>query len=220
MIGTENYSDHDITTLELARAQRCLEILKTKLGHEKLKELFQNEMNEVTALSEKWADDSNGEWKSDFVIMYMPKISTNEFLTYFEGMVATGQEELLRFAHPDHIINVISDSGEAEVIENVGEFEYPWHAYLKLGAFDYTMPLSADKNYPHALAAPVKSVNGKTILYVAHEFRDFENGMEVKLSIAIPKTAPDHLLVGHLRHFSVEWRNWYYAAMKSLESNQ
>ena len=220
IINGNTLNDLDIQNLELARAKRVLEILKTKLGHEKLKDLFKNEMDEVTTLAEKWATESNGEWKSDFVIMYMPKISTNEFLTYFEGMVATGQEELLRFAHPDHIINVISDSGEAEVIENVGEFEYPWHAYLKLGAFDDNMPLKADKSYPYAIAAPVKSVNGLTILYAGHEFRDISDGMQVKLSVAIPKSAPDHILSGHLRHFSVEWRNWYYAAMKSLESNQ
>ena len=220
IINGNTLNDLNIQNLELARAKRVLEILKTKLGHEKLKDLFKNEMHEVTALSEKWADDSNGEWKSDFVIMNMANISSKDFLTYFENMVTLGKEELLRFAHPDHIINAISPSGSVEVIENVGEYEKPWHVFLKLGAFEDNMPLKADKSYPYAIAAPVKSVNGLTILYAGHEFRDISDGMQVKLSVAIPKSAPDHILSGHLRHFSVEWRNWYYAAMKSIESNQ
>ena len=216
VIGNDNLSDQDIKNLELARAQRCLEILKTKLGHDKLKELFQDEMNEVTTLSEKWVEESNGEWKSDFVIMHMPKISAKEFLTYFEAMASSGKEELLRFAHPDHIINTLSASGDIEVIENIGEYEYPWHIFLKLVPFDKSMPLTVDNNYPHGFVAPAKSINGKIIMYAGHEFRDLDNGMGVKLSIAVPKTAPDHLLVGHLRHFSVEFRNWYYAAVSEL----
>ena len=116
----------------------------------------------------------------------------------------------MRSAHPDHYRTQIAFP-KAEIIENIGEDTLPWHLFALVGPWDASFPTQLDKNYPIGFGLTCRSANGKVIVYAWHEFRDYNNGAQVKLTIVLPKAAPDHLLKGHLNHFSVEFRDWYRA---------
>lgn len=209
-IGEECLTDQDIQKMELVRSRRALTFLKNKIGSEKIINLIEEELNEATIQMEKWADESNGEWKSGFVLLEMPKVRAEQFHKWFMCLVKN-ESKLLGTAHPDHYRNRVLPDGRAEVIENLGEFEYPWHIFLNLTEIDSTIPIPADKDYPFGFVAIIKSKNGKLVSYALHELRDYKDGMQAKLTIILPKAAPDTLIHGHLNHFSIEFRNWYIA---------
>ena len=210
-IGNECLSDQDIRNMELVRARRALAFLKNKLGSDGMRSLIEEEINASTTQAEKWADESNGEWKSGVVVIEMPGMKAERFHGWFISMIKNCDVSGLRAAHPDHYLNNILPDGQPEVIENVGEFEYPWHIILNLTKMDSTIPVLADKDYPIGFAGIIKSKNGKLIGYATHELRDQKDGMQAKLTIILPKTSPDALIRGHLNHFSIEFRNWYVA---------
>lgn len=103
-----------------------------------------------------------------------------------------------------------------EVIENVGQDDLPWLIRLDFTAPDVKFPTAWDPAYPaeHRLGAIINDGDGLRIGSAIHEMRDAEEGLHVKLTIHLPEAAPDRLVVGHLHHFSVEFRNWTRAAMK------
>ncbi|BCZ47261.1 hypothetical protein psyc5s11_33280 [Clostridium gelidum] len=210
-IGEECLTDQDIQNIELVRARRSLAFLKNKIGNDAMVTLIEEELNAATIQTEKWANESNGEWKSGFVVMEMPGVSAEQFHSWFIGMMERNEGSALGVAHPDHYLNRMLPDGRGEVIENLGEFEYPWHMFLNFTDIDSTIPVLADKDYPIGFAAIVKSTNGKIIAYALHELRDHKDGMQAKLAIILPKAAPDTLIRGHLNHFSIEFRNWYNA---------
>jgi hypothetical protein len=210
-LGEESLMEQDIRNAELARTRRALAFLKNKIGSDAMITLMKEELDSATIQAEKWADDSNGEWKSGFVVIEMPKVRAEQFHNWFIGLVERGDESTLRAAHPDHYCNRMLPDGRAEVVENFGEFEYPWHFFLNLIPIDSTMPVPADKDYPIGFAAVIKSKNGKLVAYALHELRDYKDGMQAKLTAIIPQAAPDTLIRGHLNHFSIEFRNWYLA---------
>lgn len=209
--GEESLVEQDIQSAELARARRALTFLKSKIGSDAMITLMKEELDSATFQTEKWVDDSNGEWKSGFVLIEMPNVRAERFHDWFTGMAKRGDESALRAAHPDHYCNRTLPDGRVEVVENFGEFEYPWHIFLNLIPIDPTMPVPADKDFPIGFAAIVKSKNGKLIAYALHELRDYKDGMQAKLTAIIPKAAPDTLIRGHLNHFSIEFKNWYIA---------
>lgn len=216
-------ADQDIRALDLGRARRLLEIIKSKLGHDGLRELFREELASSNAMTEEWVNNSHGAWKSTSMVMTFKNISVEEYLKYFMGMVelnlenGSKYETLLRSAHPDHLMNIVETSNETKstsiVVENFGEHEYPWELDLELGGFDDSMPVAPDSDYSVGMVATGRNSNGTVILYATHEFRDVGSDMEIKFLAVLPTAAPDELLEGHMRHFAVEWRNWYLDAM-------
>ena len=209
-IAGEFYSDQTIQTMELVRARRALEYLKTKLGEEAIIRLIQQDLDTVTARAESWAQTSDGAWKSGHVLLHMPSITSKAFMDWFDAVIAQGDGKPLRIAHPDHLLNRILPGG-AEVIENLGEDALPWHFFGQFSPIDAAIPLRADAAYPIGFALTVKSVKGIIIAYALHELRDVDGGMEAKLTIVLPRAAPDALIHGHLNHFAIEFRNWWQA---------
>ena len=45
--------------------------------------------------------------------------------------------------------------------------------------------------------------------------RDADDGLHLKLTIHLPKAAPDTFVTGHFQHFSVEFGNRTRAAIKA-----
>lgn len=96
----------------------------------------------------------------------------------------------------------------AEVIENLGETELPWHIFLDFTDASFVFPTAWDSSYTNAFGAVIKDRDGLHTSSAMHELRDGDAGLDVKLTIHLPNAAPEALVDGHLRHFSIEFRNW------------
>lgn len=202
--------------LELARARHALQYLKSKLEEQTLMSLIHEDLDKTTRKAEQWALQSNGEWKSGSVVIVMSSISAERFHAYFMGMMRRRDEIALRIAHPDHYRNKITDSGP-EIIENIGEDLYPWHVFGEFCDAKLIPATQVDGSYSIGFGLAVKSKNGRTIGYANHEMKDYEDGMKVKLTIVLPRSAEERLIRGHLNHFMVEFRNWYGAALSDAQ---
>jgi hypothetical protein len=208
-IGDDVLNDHDLQSIELDRAHKALAYLKNKIG-DGIVPLLQEELDISTAQMERYAADSNGEWKSGFVVVKFDGVGAQELHDFFMGMVKAKDELALRAAHPEHFLTRIKASGP-EIIENVGADDYPWYINGAFSPIDQTIPGTADSEYPIGFALTIRSVSGMVVGYALHELRDTKDGMQAKLTIVLPKTAPDRLIRGHSEHFAVEFRNWRIA---------
>lgn len=208
-IGDETLSDHDLQAIELARAHKALAYLKNKIGANIIP-LLQDELDISTAQMEKYARESSGEWKSGFVVIAFTGVSAQSLHDFFMTMVKNKDEAGLRAAHPEHFLTRIQPTGP-EIIENVGEDDYPWYITGAFSPIDQSIPGAADPDYPIGFALTIRSSNDMIVGYALHEMRDTKDGMQAKLTIVLPKSAPNRLLRGHSEHFAVEFRNWRIA---------
>lgn len=173
--------------------------------------LLANDLRTATAHVTAWLDASQGRWRSDSLTMTVPGPSAAHFHAWFMGNMKRGNESLFRAGHPDHFMNHPLPDGRAEVIENVGEDNLPWHIFLTFTGSDTPLPTAWDQDYPaqHGFGAFIFDSKGTRIGSAMHELRDTDSGeMQAKLTVSLPEAAPAELVVGHLRHFSIEFRNW------------
>lgn len=209
ILGNDKVKDMD-----LRRSHKALTFIKSKF-HQYVKEFLKDELALTTAKSEGYVAESQGKWKSGYTDVIMPGLTYEEYHSWFMGRLAAHDEIALQMGHPDHYLNAMSktEAKTVEIIENLGEDDLPWYLIGEFVDAD-TVPLERDMEYPEEFCLKIKSSNGIVLGYAAHEFKNDENGdCDIKLTIILPEKAPDSLVVGHLNHFTVEFRNWYSMAL-------
>ena len=166
---------------------------------------------------EEWVAASNNEWKSQSMTIFYPSLTVQQFLKYFLGLRATGNIYELQIAHPEHFyINVDTKTSISEIIECLGEDENPWHIFGGMIPND-KLPCSleaSNNSYDVELSFEFKSPNNIVTVYSNYKYRNVDGGVEIILTIILPIKCPDHLLKGHMNHFSIEYRNWLIASTK------
>lgn len=206
--------DNDIRDMELVRSRRALAYLKDRIGNDGMRQLLANDLNAASEQTEQWLHQSEGRWHSAALIMTAPGPPAAYFHDWFMGNMKQRHEPLFRAGHPDHFLNRPLPSGGAEVIENVGEDDLPWHIFLEFCEAGIELPTTWDPDYPSELsfAALIADRDGRRIGSAMHELRDVDHqlgrALEAKLTIHLPEATPEQLLAGHLRHFAIEFRNW------------
>lgn len=218
-------SDSDVRAMELIRSRRSLAYLKDKIGNDQMLELLAADLDESTRAVAGWLEQSNGEWQSDALVLRTPGPNSDTFHDWFMGNMAKKNEPVFRAGHPDHFMNHPTGAGKAEVIENVGEDDLPWHIFLEFHGSDVEFPTPWDPEFPSekAFGVFIMDREGRQIGSAMHELRDVVDPtegtfLEAKLTIILPKAAPSGLLAGHLRHFTVEFRNWTELARAGVAS--
>lgn len=214
----ERLTGDDILRLELVRSRRALAYLKQKLGRAAILELLREDLDASAAQVAGWARASAGRWATGVVTIELPGLPAGQFERWFMDMIRRDDEPTLRAAHPDHFLNHPRPDAPAEVIENVGEDELPWHILLTFHGTETEFPTPWDHGFTHGFGVRITGRDGTPVGSAMHELRDGANGMIAKLTIHLPAAAPSHLVRGHLRHFSIEFRNWAEMAYtRSLE---
>ncbi len=208
-------SDAAIREIELIRARRALAYLKAKIGNAGMHALLQDDLERTRARNRAWVEASDGRWRSGVVELIVPGPGAAAFHAFFMAMMKEDRQVELRAAHPEHFMNVPLGQ-HAEVIENVGQDDLPWFIRLDFTPPDATFPTAWDPAYPaeQRLGAIINDADGLRVGSAMHEMRDAGDALHLKLTIHLPEAAPDALVVGHLHHFSVEFRNWTRAAME------
>lgn len=211
-------NNDEIKDMDLNRSHKALKFIKSKFHHY-VKDFLKDELAITTEKSENYVAESQGEWKFGYTDVIMPGLSYEEYHDWFMSKLAANDEIALQVAHPDHYLNAMSktESKTVEIIENLGEDDLPWYLIGEFVNADI-VPLERDKEYPADFCLRIKSSNGVIIGYAAHEFKNDINGdCDIKLTIILPKNAPDSLVTGHLNHFTVEFRNWYLMALNEKQ---
>lgn len=209
--GGAHLDEADIRDLELIRSRRSLAYLKDRIGNDAMLELLADDLDAAATKVTGWLDASDGRWRSDSLTMTVPGPAAEAFHAWFMGNMKRGNETLFRAGHPDHFMNHPLPDGRAQVIKNVGEDNLPWHIFLTFTGSDTALPTPWDPDYPLELGfgAKILDVHGTRIGSAMHELRDTDDGhLQAKLTVSLPQAAPAELVVGHLRHFSIEFRNW------------
>ncbi|WP_141214134.1 hypothetical protein [Aeromonas sp. A35_P] len=206
----------DIINMELSRAHHALNFLKSKIDPNMMHSIMARELLETTNKSEKWVSESEGKWQSNSVLLTVDGLSADDFHLYFMGLIKNNNEPEIRAAHPDHYRNRIL-SGGPEIIENIGEDNYPWHVFGRFISVSDIPAFEQEKSFDISFGLEVKSVNDNVIAYAGHELRNFKSGMQAKLTIVLPYLAEKTLVRGHLNHFAVEFRNWCLSAPSSTD---
>lgn len=214
-IGDTVLDNNAIRDLELDRARRALAYLKAKIGNDGMRALLREDLEQTTADTHEWVEASGGAWKSGSVELIVPGPGAQAFHHWFMEMMKFNREPDLRAAHPEHFMNRALGA-HAEVIENVGQDRLPWHIKLDFTPPNQVFPTAWDPAYPTSerLGAIINDAHGRRIGSAIHEMRDGPDGMHIKLTIHLPRATPDALIDGHLRHFTVEFRNWTRMAME------
>ena len=207
LIGGDRLDVGDIARLELARAKGALAFLKAKIGNDGMSKLLAEEVRQTADQTAAWAKASNGQWQVGVLELVVPGPSAKAFHGYFMSMMKEDRQVELRSGHPDHFMNVPLGP-RAEVIENVGEDNLPWFIHLEFTADPAQFPVGWDDTYPERLGALIRNIDGVPIGSAMHEMKDAGDGTHIRLTIILPKAAPEHLVRGHLEHFAVEFGNW------------
>lgn len=204
-------SDADIRDMELIRSRRSLAYLKDRIGNDAMQELLADDLSESTARVQRWLEESAGSWQSDSLTMTVEGPSAKYFHAWFMGNMKRRNEGLFRAGHPDHFMNHPLPDGRAQVIENIGEDNLPWLIFLSFTGTETSFPTEWDGEFPleNSFGAFILDRDGRSIASAMHELRDADSGqLQAKLTVSLPAAAPPGLVAGHLRHFSIEFRNW------------
>ena len=212
MLDGEVLDNHKIRDMELVRARRALAYLKTKIGNAGMRTLLAEEIDIATRQVKSWVEASNGEWQSGAVELIFPGPKAKTFHAWFMNAMMQHREPEFRAGHPDHFLNHATP-GHAEVIENVGADDYPWHIFLDFAGPDARFPTAWDDSFPERLGCFINDRDGLRVGSAIHEMRDASDGLHTKMTIHLPKAAPARLVKGHLEHFSIEFRNWTRLAL-------
>jgi hypothetical protein len=213
IIGMRRLSNRDILEIELARARHALAYLKQKIGNDAMRALLREDLLTMTGRVRGWLQASEGAWQTGSVELIVPGPSATIFRQWYADAMSQGWEVELRAGHPEHFINhPVGDT--AEVIENVGETELPWHIFYRSLPDNASIPFSWDVRFPVHFAAEILDADEIRIGYSMRELRDDEDGLHMKLTSHLPAAIPPGLLERHLYHLSIEYRNWSNFALK------
>ena len=109
--------------------------------------------------------------------------------------------------HPEHYSFEVSN-GEQIIVETFGMYKTPSYLHLIAADDGYTpIPLDEDTNFAMVGYTHLAHNNEDTKIVGMHQFKEREDGLEVKLGVFLPKAAPEEMLEGHKWHLMVEFNN-------------
>ncbi len=208
IVNEAPFTNGDINAWELDWARHALAYLKQKLGNEVLRDLLRDDTARTMAQARAWVQASDGAWQTGSVELIVPGPSAQEFRAWYDGAMANAREPELRSGHPEHFVSNREGAGTIEVVENIGETEWPWRVFYRSLPPDAGYPSAWDPRYPVHFGAELVDAEGLRVGFSMRELRDAADGLHLKLTSHLPAAAPRKLMQRHLRHFSIGYRNW------------
>lgn len=205
--GTE-YTQDDIRRWELNRARNALTLLKNRIGDESMRELLAEDLRAADEIMAPLPDASGGAWRSAVTEMEIDGITAEEFLTWWQGRLASADRTALLAANPEHYL-ANSGDGVVEIIETIGSGPLRFFLTFHDGV---AIEDEGHETYPVRIGGTGRLTDGTEICRVMHEFGDGPRGLRIRLTIQFPASAPEHVFTGHKWHFACEFLNWLEAA--------
>lgn len=210
---------------ELMSARRALQNLRCLLYGESMHKLIQPEMDENSRRIKGYLAQSNGKFREVFVHVQVKGITATEYFTWQANAMKLAivgnpeekrevTEKVVFPAHPEHYM--VLSSG---VIETLGS--YPTNASVcKVDEMPQFVLDAADPSYWSSKYSGVKLEDGTIWAYGLTEYRDTEDGADMRLHVWWPDACPDVYFEDHARHFAVEYRNFIHMAYDDLKTKQ
>ncbi|MFE7191399.1 hypothetical protein [Kitasatospora sp. NPDC057541] len=205
--GTE-YSQDDIRQWELDRARNALALLKNRIRDESMRELLAEDLRAADGIMAPLPGASGGAWRSAVTELEIGGITAEEFLTWWQGRLASGDRTALLAANPEHYLANSAD-GVVEIIETIGSGPLRFFLTFHDGV---AIADEGHETYPVRIGGTGRLTDGTEICRVMHEFGDGPRGLRIRLTIQFPTSAPEHVFTGHQWHFACEFLNWLEAA--------
>ena len=210
---------------ELMASRRALHNLKKLLHGEAMEKLVRKQNDQSDAQIKEALSRSNGEFKDVFVEAKIKGISATDYFAWQSGAMRsaiTGTPEqreevavnVVYPTHPEHYILLASG-----VVETLGGL--PTRAsVVKLPEMPKFVTDKIDPSFPHHSLSGVKLDDGTVWGYGLTEYRDTEDGCEMRYRVWWPAAAPQIFFDDHARHFAVEYRNFIHMAVTEIAAQK
>ncbi len=193
---------------ELERARVALALLKKKLGEEKIEELLRDDMAEMDQKLARAAQENGGELVVSQATLKVQGMKAAEFFKAFR----TFTPEINLSVMPEHYL-IHDDENGRHIIETCGCWDKPVDLRGRFQPNDDNAPAQIkavrDKDFPilNYIACPL-NLHPEVAISAYHQFRDTDDGIEVRLAVFYPKGIDQEMLDGHKWHLAIEWSNW------------
>ncbi|WP_329064202.1 hypothetical protein [Amycolatopsis sp. NBC_01480] len=219
MTLTSGMAGESIDDFELFYARRALRILKSRLGHQGLLDLLAKDIDKGNAFLRECAQASDGAFAGGTIVLSADGLSSKDFVTWLSKAFA--DEDVLIAAHPEHWAFSEQPGSGVNVVETIGShlssfYMAGWGAEAPAWAAESDAVLPESK-FPLKMAADLVLGDGTVIGRVLCQFGDTTTGFDTALTVYVPQTCKE-VVEQHLRHFSVEFRNWIVAAAEAHKS--
>lgn len=202
--------DTDIDRYELTSARRALELVKRKLGRERLLDLLHDEIAAGTEFLRTEVERSAGRETTGTTTLRAQGIGAARFTAWLSR--AFGRQDILLAGHPEHYA-IHAVGGDVNIVETPGEHVCSFH----MRDWDESRTPQADTPPSDGAAQGRRSrmalADGTVVGSVSNSStEEGGNGFTARLSVTLPATCGPAVIEQHLEHFAVEFRTWILAA--------
>ncbi|WP_223693560.1 hypothetical protein [Leifsonia poae] len=204
-------TDATIDGFELFSARRALELLKRKLGRERLVELLADEIAAGDAFLRGHLERSAGEEATGTTTLRARGITAAAFGAWLGAAFA--REDVMLAGHPEHYSIHAAPGQNVNIVETLDEyvcsfFMRPWDDSVIV---DQELP-AADRSRPAGRRSHMLLADGTVVGSIANAFDEEPDGFTARLSVTLPATCAPAVIDQHLEHFAVEFRTWILRA--------
>ena len=197
--------DQPINHFELMSARRALQLLKSKLGRERLLELLQDEITEADAFMHQALQRSAGQQASGTVQLRAHGLSAAAFGRWLAD--AFDRQDVMLAAHPEHYV-VHNVPGRPHIVETLGEYVC---SFFMTGWKESEQPTS-EGAATDGRRSSLTLADGTVFGWVSTLFEEVPDGFIATLTVTLPSACAPELVDQHLEHFAVEFHSWILAA--------
>lgn len=197
-------TDATIDGFELFSARRALELLKRKLGRERLLDLLHEEIDAGDAFLRDHLERSGGAEASGTTTLRAHGITAAEFGAWLGAAFA--RDDVMLAGHPEHY-SIHAEPGQlVNIVETLDDqvcsfFMRPWDDSVTV---EQGLPV---ERRSHMLLA-----DGTVVGSIGNVFEEGPDGFTARLSVTLPATCAPEVIEQHLEHFAVEFRTWILRA--------
>ncbi|MFJ3036145.1 hypothetical protein ACIPC2_17195 [Curtobacterium pusillum] len=199
-------TDATIDGFELFSARRALELLKRKLGRERLLDLLHEEIDAGDAFLLDHLERSGGAEASGTTTLRAHGITAAEFGAWLAAAFA--RDDVMLAGHPEHY-SIHAEPGQlVNIVETLDDqvcsfFMRPWDDSVTV---EQELPV---ERRSHMLLA-----DGTVVGSIGNVFEEGPDGFTARLSVTLPATCAPEVIEQHLEHFAVEFRTWILRAAR------
>lgn len=203
-------TDATIDGYELFSARRALELLKRKLGRERLLELLEDEIAAGDAFLRDHLDRSGGAEASGTTTLRAHGITAAQFGAWLGAAFA--REDVMLAGHPEHYAIHTEPGQLVNIVETLDDqvcsfFMRPWDDSVIV---DQELPPASGR--PTGRRSHMLLADGTVVGSIANAFEETSDGFVARLSVTLPATCAPAVVEQHLEHFAVEFRTWILRA--------
>ncbi|KPN82426.1 uncharacterized protein RZ76_08620 [Apilactobacillus kunkeei] len=214
--GVEKTQD-ELLSLSREDAKRALAQTREEIGKEKTLELFSDE---IKSSDQMWKEinetaDFSQPYQQAIVDVKTENISLPQFMMFNQLLAKKNDLYMPSTIHPEHYFFDANNKGEQRIIETFGMYKDPSYLDLKpAGSKDYPIKPDDDTDIVMMGKTYLADSGLDTTILGMHQLKDRGNGMEVKLGVFLPESAPKEIIDGHKWHLMVEFKNGLEIAAK------